>query len=499
MIQLRTTLMTACGACAMAVSMAQAPLCVDPSFQVLFPYYEITDIDFLPNGQLLLGGRMQNPLGYSPLTLSVCRVSYGGSFDPTFTQIGLSGGGIQIWNEEYFFHAGGALGVFRRFISNGASDLSYGSIDPEFSTSQRWSFHIFPDGKQWRTGWYSKRLFDDDGNQIGSEPGYGLIQVLPDGRTDPDFDHKYTAPGWLTSISETPDNRFLLGSPGGPTQYEGRSVGCILRVWPDGQLDTTFHSSIFWGAVSPNYYFYPDGRILAFGSFQAPEYPGDTLAVMRLHPDGSTDTTWPVIPFRYWGWAFPGLASARDFLEIEPGKLIVVGEFNAIGDQPAGAITAIDTAGNVLWDLFTGTDAGELVISSANSVQRALYGIEQAPDGFIYIFGSYSGFDDGCSNHPNQRLITRLYPLDVGVEEHSGFVPTLKVWPNPGDEFLQMEWPRKVIQELEIRDALGRLALSRKSLPNKTPIAVSGLGAGTYTVHVLTAQGERAVAQWLKQ
>jgi len=111
---------------------------------------------------------------------------------------------------------------------------------------------------------------------------------------------------------------------------------------------------------------------------------------------------------------FPGLATARDFLESEPGKLIVVGEFNAIGEQPAGALAVIDTAGNVLWDLFTGTDAGELVIPDGNNVQRALYGIVQAPDGSIYTCGAYQGFDDGCSNYPNQRLITRLYPLHVG-------------------------------------------------------------------------------------
>lgn len=498
MIRVRTTLVTACGTCAMSLSMAQAPLCVDPSFQVPFPYYEVTDIDFLPNGQLLLGGRMKNPLGFSPSTISVSRVTYNGVFDPTFAQIGPSGGGIQIWGEEYFFNAGGALGVFRKFISNGSSDMSYGSVEPEFSTGQRLSFHIFPDGKQWRTGWYSKRLFDDEGNQIGSEPGYGLIQVLPDGSTDPDFDHKYTAPGWLTSISETPDGRFLLGSPGGPTQYEGQPVGGILRVWPDGQLDTTFHSSIFWGAVSPNYYFYPDGRILAFGNFQAPEYPGDTLAVMRLHPDGSTDTTWPVITFRYGGWFFPALATVNDFLEIEPGKLIVVGEFNAIGEQPAGAIAAIDTAGNVLWDYFSGTGAGELLIPQGNTTYRRLRGIVQAPDGSIYIYGSYEGFDDGCSNHPNQRLITRLYPLHVGMREWPDSAQ-LRVWPNPGDGLVNVDWPGQTKAMLEVRDALGRLVHGGAYVGGSWQVDLSHLPTGLYTWLLTAPDGTRSTTKCILQ
>ncbi|MBX7130598.1 MAG: T9SS type A sorting domain-containing protein [Flavobacteriales bacterium] len=479
--------------------MAQAPLCVDPSFQVQFPYYEIMDMDFLPSGQLLVGGRMKNPLGFSPSTLSVCRVNYNGSFDPSFAQIGPSGGGIQIWDEEYFFNAGGALGVFRKFVSDGSSDLSYGNINPEFSTSQRFAFHIFPDGKQWRTGWYIKRLFDDDGNQIGSEPGYGLVQVLPDGSTDPDFDHKLTAPGWLTSISETPDGRFLLGSPGGPTQYEGQPVGGILRVWPDGRLDTTFHSTVFWASTSPNYYHYPDGRILAFGSFQAPEYPGDTLGIMRLHPDGSTDTSWPVIPFRNWGWFFPGLARPYDFLEIEPGKLIVVGGFNAIGNQPAGAIAVVDTAGNVLWDHFTGAGAGELYVPQANSTYRTLYGIEQAPDGFIYIFGSYEGFDDGCSNHPNQRLITRLYPLDVGVEERMDDRITLQAWPNPGSERLNVTCGAPGALTVSLLDLQGRTLLLSVLRGGSASFDVSTLSMGLYTVSVIGADGTRSTTRWVKQ
>lgn len=187
---------------------------------------------------------------------------------------------------------------------------------------------------------------------------------------------------------------------------------------------------------------------------------------------------------------------ARDFLEIEPGKLIVVGEFNAIGDQPAGAITAIDTAGNVLWDLFTGTDAGELVISSANSVQRALYGIEQAPDGFIYIFGSYSGFDDGCSNHPNQRLITRLYPLHVGVDELAS-ADVMSVTPNPSNGRFALNYQgQPEAGQLEVRDPLGRIVLHDRLSPLSTEhqVVLENVGAGLYICRVNWG-GRIAIAQ----
>jgi hypothetical protein len=45
---------------------------------------------------------------------------------------------------------------------------------------------------------------------------------------------------------------------------------------------------------------------------------------------------------------------------------------------------------------------------------------------------------------------------------------------------------------------LGRMALRSTSISNNTPIDISGLSTGSYTVHVRTAKGEGAMAKWLK-
>ncbi|MDX9749671.1 MAG: T9SS type A sorting domain-containing protein [Flavobacteriales bacterium] len=465
--------------CATVLTVAQAPLCVDPSFQAPFTQIVVADIDFMPNGQILVGGQMK-PQG-SISTLAWSRLNPDGSVDPGFNQtIGPSGSAVRIWDEQYFFATAG-IGVLRCFLSDGMPDPSYQYPDLFFNGAGN-NFHNFPDDKQWRTGWWSKRLYDEEGNQIGSEPGYGLIQRLPNGLVDPDFDHKFTAPGWLTSIRETPDGRFLLGSAGG-TQYEGQPVGRILRVWPDARLDTTFQSSIFWAPNTGDYYFYPDGRMLAFGMFQAPEYPDDTLAIMRLHPDGSTDTTWPAIHFRNPQYFFPGLARISGVLEFEPGKLIIVGEFTTINGQPAGAIAAIDTAGNVLWDYFTGSDLGVLQLSNG-STQRYLQGIEQAPDGSIYIYGSYHGFDDGCSNHPDQRMITRLYPLHVGVGERTSD-RAIQVYPNPSHGLFQLSAPQP--WPLTVLDMHGSEVL--RLPPYSREIDLTTQPPGVYTAVLQTPQG----------
>ncbi|MEO7080067.1 MAG: T9SS type A sorting domain-containing protein [Flavobacteriales bacterium] len=487
------TILTACGTCAMALAMAQAPLCVDESFQVPFTHRSISGMDFMPDGRILVAGSMSLGL---PGTKGLFRLTHSGSIDPTFGPIyTFASAVVEIRDADYFFATIGALGVGRYFMTNGTIDQPYGSPYPEFATGQRNNFHVFPNGKQWRTGSYSKQIYDDEGNKIGNQQGYGLIQVLADGHTDPDFDHKYTA-GSMNAIRETPDGRFLIGSGGG-TQYEGHAVGSVLRVWPDGHLDTTFHSTISWGLISSNFYFYPDGRILVFGRMMAPDYPNDTLAVMRLLPDGSTDTTWPSIPFLNYG-SFPGFATITDHLEIEPGKLIVVGQFNAIGHQPMGAMATIDTAGNVLWDYLPGTGAGLFLDPLWGSSECYLQKIKQAPDGFIYVCGQFAGFNDGCGDHPEQRFITRLYPLDVGVQEHSN-EESISVYPNPGSDNLNVDFDRPGLYTVSIVDLQGRTVLERVMRSKDGPLDVSTLSRGMYTVLAINTDGMRSTTKWIKQ
>lgn len=464
MIRSCRTLILVCGVCVTGLSVAQSPLCVDPGFQPSFLEGTIAGVDFMANGQILVGGvGLRHPavLGWK------CRfrLNANGSLDTDFDQVvGSSAGRIQIWDDQYFFQAT-TSGVVRSFLSRGTPDTAYDLPYPDFSVGGS-DFHIFPDERQWRSGWHIKRILDADGNLLYTEPGYGLIQVLPDGTTDPDFDHKYTAPGRLTTIQETPDSRFLFGCGGG-TQYEGHAVGGLIRTWPDASLDTTFNTTFLsWGRVF-NYYFYPDGRMLAFGDFVAPEYPEDTVNVLRLFPDGSTDPSWPNINFRYEDAFFSGFGSIYDYLEVEPGKLLVVGEFDHVDGQPAGCIAAIDTAGNVLWDYFPGTGAG-VFVNDQGSAHRVLHGIDVAPDGFIYVHGEFRGFDDGCNSIPDQMLIARLHPLNVGVNELSP-PPSLSVMPNPSNGQFTLSFPAQAeVGVLEVRDALGHLVQSDRLSPNGT-------------------------------
>ncbi|MBS1936235.1 MAG: T9SS type A sorting domain-containing protein [Bacteroidetes bacterium] len=378
-------------------------------------------------------------------------------------------------------------------------DHSY-FLDPPpwvWTFGQAGGYHLFPDGTMWRLGYYTRHAWDEEGNEVLHQPGYGLLQALPNGLIDPDFDHKYTPQAFLRTILELPDGNFLITASNG-LEYEGHPVGALFKIRPDSHLDTTFHTSITWAGGGSTIYHYPDGRMLVFGRFMAPEYPDDTLAVMRLLPDGSTDTTWPSIPFLAYGY-FRGLAAVWDYLEIEPGKLIVVGDFNEIGGQTLGAITTIDTAGNVLWDYLPGTGAGFTQPLYGQTPGCSLMGIKKAPNGYIYIWGRFSGYNDGCGDHPEQRLLMRLFPLNVGVGEEAAAVPALSVYPNPADDRLHIAWDMPGKFSVLVEDLQGRTLLAHNLRSGDAPLDISMLSPGVYLLSVISETGTKAVAKWIKQ
>ncbi|HRO99979.1 MAG TPA: T9SS type A sorting domain-containing protein [Flavobacteriales bacterium] len=78
-------------------------------------------------------------------------------------------------------------------------------------------------------------------------------------------------------------------------------------------------------------------------------------------------------------------------------------------------------------------------------------------------------------------------------------IEKLAVWPNPGNDDLHLDPAGRPLLSVELRDALGRTVLERMSTLNNNPIDVSSLAPGTYVVLARTAQGERLVANWIKQ
>ncbi|MBP8879413.1 MAG: T9SS type A sorting domain-containing protein, partial [Flavobacteriales bacterium] len=101
-------------------------------------------------------------------------------------------------------------------------------------------------------------------------------------------------------------------------------------------------------------------------------------------------------------------------------------------------------------------------------------------------------------DHPEQRLIARLFPLDVGVKERSK-ENGLRVYPNPGNGRIQLQWPGHNAINLEVQDALGRTVYREEALRAPFELDLSHLTAGVYNLLVTARDGRRASAKWIKQ
>jgi uncharacterized delta-60 repeat protein len=261
-----------------AAALAQPPLSVDPSFQTQIQWRYVSDLEFLPDGKFLVSGEMNFPGMIMPPFRGLARLNADGSLDDSFTRYG-GGGQIRFWGNSYYVGIGQSV---RRYSMDGDIDPTYSATN-HFSYFQGGEYHLFPDGTVLLTGY---RHLHDTADWSVIQYNNCLAKLGLNGEPDPTFTHRSCFQGYARRIRPTPDGKFMLS--GSQSIYDGHAVGNILRIHPDGSLDTTFQNSINWGLAN-DFYFYPDGRMLIGGFFTMPEYPNDTLEVMRLMPDGSVD------------------------------------------------------------------------------------------------------------------------------------------------------------------------------------------------------------------
>lgn len=74
----------------------------------------------------------------------------------------------------------------------------------------------------------------------------------------------------------------------------------------------------------------------------------------------------------------------------------------------------------------------------------------------------------------------------------------LRAWPNPGTDVLFIETTAGLLDEVLLRDALGRVCLHVNPHAQRTKLHAHGLPPGYYTVEVSTPQGKQ-VRRWLKR
>src|SRR5688572_4464199 len=101
---------------------------------------------------------------------------------------------------------------------------------------------------------------------------------------------------WISKVLALPDGKTVVW--GWFNKYNGRNVGSMIRVNPDGSLDNSFDTDLFQTTIegddTPK--LLPDGKIIVCGSFTLNDGTAHVYRLVRVNTDGTLDTSFSFEP-----------------------------------------------------------------------------------------------------------------------------------------------------------------------------------------------------------
>lgn len=300
-----------------------------------------------------------------------------------------------------------------RLNADGSRDRSFASFDEDIMAAA-----LQADGKI---------LVGGAWHRTNAVKRANISRLNPDGTLDPTFD---PGPGtdwdgdrplitrYVTKIIVQPDQRILVGGSFG--RIAGEPMPGLARLHPDGTLDRSFVPTALPGDGFGRPVLQPDGKILAWAGY--PSQSGGVVPhLVRLAPDGSLDTTFALSRKTS---RQPGDPS--DFLAVQStGRILAVVQFDprhALIRLHADGTRDKDFAPVIQWlgDPGNGVPTIEKVVvdsqdrilvtgrfTRVNGVERnGLCRLE--PDGALDL-----GFAAGLGFAPRDRIIVRAISFDT--------------------------------------------------------------------------------------
>lgn len=485
---------------------AQTPLTVDTNFRFyytpeLMDYWDstlinswaegwqpfVSDITLRQNGQVLITGSRIMPVNDLPVGNNRSMyIAPDGSPDGYLTTSFAAGPFQEIPSTNQYFS-----GNSRRWNYDSSWDPTFSMADFYVNMRYAGSWQIFEDRSGLVAGYF--RITQEDPLR------YVLVKVDQWGAWDSTYTPRH-ATGQGGSVSgrllfPIQNGQYLFN--GSWTHYEGRPSGSMIRINEDGSQDTTFYFPS-WKSDVRAFHEQADGKVILGGQFWMNAY-SDTLHLVRLNLDGSLDLTFNnFTDYRTGTSMFSSMIAGINVLErLDADRLVVGGAFTLVDGNPRGSIACVDTLGNLL-DCWAGGGLQPVSYSQSGFPHVSLAGFKRLANGETYIYGKYQGFGDANGMHPEQVLISKIYMPDVGMNESAVPPNTLRVWPNPGVDAIQLAWGTNSPYTLELCDAQGRFVLAQPFVFNNSLVDVSAVASGFYTLQVRTSAGERAFVKWMK-
>ncbi|MFC4509066.1 T9SS type A sorting domain-containing protein [Flavobacterium buctense] len=281
----------------------------------------------LPNGQILVGGSFAinvNGTNFSDLVRVNTDGSIDSSFDAPYTNgvinaLAVQSDGKIMVGGTFSDVNGVSNGYLIRLNTNGSLDNSFdkgtGFVLGSYIGVQ--SIVILSDGKM---------LIGGNFNIYNNEPHNYIMRLLPNGSVDSTFQSGDGFNGPLSKIMVQPNNKIIVvGSIG---SYDSQNIcgnnNCgIARLNFNGSLDSSFISTISTNYIN-DFVLQPDGKIIMGGfSYYIGGNPLNNF--VRLNPDGSNDNSFnPNAVF--------SLNEIQSLSLFDNGNILVGGEFDTFNN-----------------------------------------------------------------------------------------------------------------------------------------------------------------------
>ena len=265
-----------------------------------------------------------------------------------------------------------------------------GTVDPDFNTGtgfngKVYSSHIQSDGKIIIGGNFTSY----NGVPIGR-----LIRLNNDGSHDTTFNTSQAASsGIINQIVQQSDGKIII--VGSFTKYNGTTVNRIVRILPNGNLDSGFLTGLGTPANINSIEIQTDGKIILAGNFI--KFNGiDVNRIIRLNPDGSMDATFNI------GTGFN--QDINTMVLQSDGRIIIGGDFTDYNGIVANKITRLNSDGTI--------DSGFL--SGTGLSNGSVYVIKTDAFGNIMLGGSFTDLYNGSE-------VNRLLFLDANGNIKTNF------------------------------------------------------------------------------
>ena len=287
--------------------------------------------------------------------------------------------------------------------------LDNGGIDTSFKTgvgtdAKIYALALQPDGKI---------IIGGDFFNYNGTPSNHLARLNINGTIDTSFHLGSGTDYHIKAICVQTDGKVLMG--GNFLHYNGTSCNRIIRINPDGSVDTTFNPGAAANGTVECIALQKDGKIIVGGSFT--NFNGTLdIRIARLDSNGTIDSS--------FNQGFGGTNSTVIAIALQnDSNIIIGGNFTTYNLQSLNHIARLSPTGDPNNNFFEG--------SGANSSVQAIHVDPNTNE--ILIAGSFTSYFNGT---PINR-IARLKPdgrldstFNVGFSGCDGDIASISIQPN---------------------------------------------------------------------